>query len=360
MGGVWFGGKEGTSSNVVSFLLGAALPTALLFFVLASDRLGEGLSIISLSWGSNGTVPPVGLAQEGNITQDQEVRFPGLAELLPKVAMEDRTVILTSVNKAWAQPGSLLDLHLESYRNGKDIEHLLNHVLVVTLDHDGFTRCRAVHPHCYLLEVQSANLSSANRFMTKEYLELVWTKISFQQRILELGYNFLFTDTDILWFRNPFRHITVYADMSCSTDYFKAESAPLDNTLNTGFYHMKSSNRSIEMIKYWRAARARFPGNNDQEVFSKIKNELVSELQARIEPLETVYFSGFCEYHNNLDKVCTMHANCCIGLENKVHDLKDIATYWKNYTNLTPEERKMGSFKWTSPARCWKTIGWHA
>jgi len=35
----------------VSFFLGAALPTALLFF-LASDRLDEGLSSISHSWGN--------------------------------------------------------------------------------------------------------------------------------------------------------------------------------------------------------------------------------------------------------------------------------------------------------------------
>jgi hypothetical protein len=51
------GGKEGSSSSshAVSFLLGAALPTVLLFF-LASDRLGQqGLSSISGSWG-NGTI----------------------------------------------------------------------------------------------------------------------------------------------------------------------------------------------------------------------------------------------------------------------------------------------------------------
>jgi hypothetical protein len=58
--GLGFGRKEG-SSHVMSFLLGAALPTALLLFVVASDRLGDGLSGISVRWG-NGTVvlPPTG------------------------------------------------------------------------------------------------------------------------------------------------------------------------------------------------------------------------------------------------------------------------------------------------------------
>ena len=128
-----------------------------------------------------------------------QVEFAGLAELLPKVAMEDRTVIITPVNEAWARPGSLLDLYLESFKNGEDIAHLVNHVLVVALDSLGFERCKAVHPHCYLLRVATttANMSSAKRFNSRDYLELVWAKVTFQQRVLELGYNFLFTARSI-------------------------------------------------------------------------------------------------------------------------------------------------------------------
>ncbi|XP_062208710.1 uncharacterized protein At4g15970-like [Phragmites australis] len=355
--GLGFGSREG-SSHVVSFLLGAAVPTVLLFF-LASDRLGEGLSSVSMSWG------PIGPARGGSLTsgsaapaQDPDVEFAGLADLLPKVAMDDRTVILTPVNEAWAQPGSLLDLYLESFKNGEDIAYLLNHLIVVALDPSGFDRCKAKHPHCYLLQVTSVDMSSAKGFMSKDYLELVWTKLTLQQRVLELGYNFLFTDSDMIWFRNPFRRIPVYADMSCSSDDFKPSRQPLDNPLNTGMYYMKSTNRTIEMIKYWRAARARFPGRHDQAVFVRIRHELVSKLQVKIEPLETVYFGGFCEYHDDPEKICTIHADCCIGLENKVHDLSDVAADWKNYTSLKLEERNKVGFKWTYPTRCRKSTNW--
>ena len=122
-----------------------------------------------------------------------QVMFKGLADLLPKVAMDDRTVIITSVNDAWAQPGSLLDLYLDSFKNGEDTAHLLNHLVVVALDARGFDRCKTVHPHCYLLNATSVDMSSAKPFMSPDYLELVWTKLVFQQRVLELGYNFLFT-----------------------------------------------------------------------------------------------------------------------------------------------------------------------
>ncbi|KAK3162857.1 hypothetical protein QOZ80_1BG0094630 [Eleusine coracana subsp. coracana] len=356
-------GKEG--SHVVSFLLGAALPTALLFFV-ASDRLGEGLSSISISWGNGTVLPPAGtsdqkataLTDRGTPNQEEQVGFAGLAELLPKVAMDDKTVIITYVNEAWARDNSLLDIYLESFKNGEDTAELLNHVLVIALDPAGFDHCKAKHPHCYHLQVKSVDMSSAKRFMSKDYLELVWTKLTFQQRILELGYNFLFTDADTIVFRNPLRRIPVYADMSCSSDDFKPTRKLLDNPLNTGLYYLKSTNRTIEMVKHWRAARVRFPGRHDQKVFVLIKWELIRKLGVKIEPLETVYFGGFCEYHDDPEKICTMHADCCIGLDTKVHDLKDIAADWKNYTSLTPQERKKGNFRWTVPVRCRKSTRW--
>ena len=116
--------------------------------------------------------------------------------MLPKVATDDRTVIITSVNEAFARPNSLLGLFRERFRAGEGTKHLLDHVLVVAVDTVAFVHCKAVHPHCYLLEVKSStNLSSENSFLSEAYVELVWAKLSLQQRVLELGYNFLFTFT---------------------------------------------------------------------------------------------------------------------------------------------------------------------
>ncbi|KAI5002843.1 hypothetical protein ZWY2020_027493 [Hordeum vulgare] len=356
MGWVKDGSTKLGSHRVVPFLLGAALPTVLLF-LLASDRVGEHLSSSVSGW-SNGATPGPAPASHD---QHEVERFPGLADLLPKVATEDRTVIITSVNEAWARPGSLLDLYLESFKNGENTSHLLDHLLVVALDPAGFRRSVAMHPNCYLLEVTVANLTSATRFMSKQYLELVWTKLELQQRVLELGYNFLFTDADMIVLRNPFRRIPVYADMSVSSDDFSAARAhPLDNPLNTGVYYVKATSRGVRMLKYWRAARGRFPGAHDQTVFGNIKQELVAKLGVTIEPLDTVYFGGFCEYHDDFSSSCTMHADCCIGVDNKVHDLRDIAADWTRYRGMAPEERKRvgGNMTWTVPARCRRSVNW--
>ncbi|CAL4959730.1 unnamed protein product [Urochloa decumbens] len=377
MGTMGLGGKE-ACQQVVSFLVGATLPTALLV-LLASDRLGDGLSAISTSWGptpahqlqaaaasgSPASNLSAGSAAPAAVTHGQQSGgFAGLAELLPKVSTDDGTVIITSVNEAFARPGSLLDVFRESFRAGEGIEHLLDHVLVVTVDGMAFAHCKAAHPHCYLLEVSSSmNLSSASKFMSDAYVELVWTKLSLQQRVLELGYNFLFTvhtkavlhksDVDIVWLRNPFWHISVLADMTTSSDVFGGDASSLDDNLpNTGFYYVKASNRTVEMLRRW---RARFPPNHEQAVFNEIKHELAAGdgLGVGIRFLDTARFAGFCRiYHSDMGAACTVHANCCFGLENKLYDLREVLVQWRNYTALTTEERTSRKFMWKDPTKC--------
>jgi hypothetical protein len=160
-----------------------------------------------------------------------------------------------------------------------------------------------------------------------------------------------------MWLRNPFRHINLYADMAVSTDRFNGEAEDLNNAPNTGFYYVKSTNRTVQMLRRWRAARSRFPPTHDQAVFNEIKGELAAgELQIKFVFLETTLFDGFCQFHGEMDRVCTMHANCCIGLENKVHDLRNVATEWKNYTSLAPAEKKSGH-QWPVPAKCEASMG---
>jgi hypothetical protein len=61
--------------------------------------------------------------------------------MLRRAAMEGRTVIMTSVNEAWAAPGSLLDSFLESFRVGENISHFVQHIVVVAMDGGAFRRC---------------------------------------------------------------------------------------------------------------------------------------------------------------------------------------------------------------------------
>uniref|UniRef100_M8C2X1 Nucleotide-diphospho-sugar transferase domain-containing protein n=1 Tax=Aegilops tauschii TaxID=37682 RepID=M8C2X1_AEGTA len=292
-------------SHSVSFLLGALLPTVLLFF-LASDRLGEKLASISIPSLGNQNGPAHQQMSHANListhgsAQEKEVRaFPGLAELLPKVATDDRTA-----------------------------------------------------------EATAMNLSSASDFMSDAYLELVWAKLELQQCVLQLGHNFLFTDVDVVWLRDPFRHIGVHADMAVSCDIYSGDADALDgNWPNTGFYYVKATGRTVEMMRRWRAARWRFPRDHEQAVFNQIKHELASAdggLRLRFQFLDTARFGGFCRlFRNDMARACTMHATCCFGLGKKLSDLRDVLRQWNNYSAMTPPERRNAkSAGWRVPAKC--------
>ncbi|CAL4945885.1 unnamed protein product [Urochloa decumbens] len=367
--------KSGTSlSPVVIFLLGAASATALFLFFLtaatrpawpeletaSAQRRGEApagsASVRCSTPRANGTAgaeaeqhagvaaPPAN--DEAAVDGDGESEF---ARMLQAAAMEDRTVIMTSVNEAWAAPGSLLDSFLESFRVGENVSHFVKHIVVVAMDDGAFRRCRDVHPHCHLLrpEKEGLDLSGAKSYMTKDYLDLVWSKLKLQQRILELGYNLLFTDVDVAWFRNPLVHITMAADITTSSDFYFGDPDDLGNYPNTGFIYFKATPRNVRAMAYWHAARRRFPENHDQFVFNEIKRELAGgEVGVRIRFIDAKDVSGFCQLGRDLNRIATVHMTCCIGLENKLFDLKRVVEDWKRYMAHPLWERRMGKIGW--------------
>lgn len=113
--------------------------------------------------------------------------------------MEDGTIILTTLNDAWAEPDSLLDLFLKSFHIGNGTQRLLKHLVIVTLDQKAYSRCVSLHPHCYELETQGTNFSSEAYFMTSDYLKMMWRRIEFLISVLEMGYSFVFTVSHCLF-----------------------------------------------------------------------------------------------------------------------------------------------------------------
>lgn len=161
-------------------------------------------------------------------------------------------------------------------------------------------------------------------------------------------------DADIMWLRNPFPHFYSDADFQISCDRYKGNPSDMKNAPNGGFYYVKSSTRTIKFYKFWYESRKHYPGNHDQDVLNKIKYDpLIKEMGLEIKFLDTAYFGGFCQPSKDLNLVCTMHANCCAGLDNKIHDLKILLHDWRNYLSL-PETavRKGQPPSWSVPQSC--------
>ncbi|RRT33639.1 hypothetical protein B296_00051857, partial [Ensete ventricosum] len=239
------------------------------------------------------------------------------AEMVLRAAdMGNKTVILTTLNDAWTEPGSVLDLFLESFRIGNGTSQLLNHLVFITMGQKAHERCTSMRGHCFDLNTKGANLSEQKDYNTPGYLDIMWQRLDFQRQVLERGYNFIFTDTDILWFRNPLPHFYPQGDFQVSCDRFFGDATDLENWPSNGFNYVRSNNRTIPFFRYWYSARTIYPQDHDQAVFNYIKHDAyLRELGLTIRFLDSKYFHGLCEIRSrDWDAVCTMHANCRIGL----------------------------------------------
>jgi len=163
----------------------------------------------------------------------------------------------------------------------------------------------------------------------------------------------LIQDIDILWFRNPMRHIAITSDIAIASDYFNGDPDSLHNLPNGGFLYVRSKNRTVEFYRRWRAARRQFPpGTNEQHILAQVQAPLTGQVGVRMQFLDTANCGGFCQLSGDLRRVSTMHANCCTGLPNKVHDLRSVVRDWQNYTAAPRELRRRGGYGWTKPGRC--------
>ncbi|XP_042491277.1 uncharacterized protein At4g15970-like [Macadamia integrifolia] len=281
-----------------------------------------------------------------------------LGRVLKEAAMEDNTVIITTLNEAWATPGSIFDLFLESFLIGNQTKHLLDHLVVVALDQKAYNSCLAVHSHCFALTTKDVDFSGQEKyFMSPDYLKMMWRRIHFLRSVLQLGYNFVFTDADIMWFRDPFPRLYKDADFQISCDRFNGNSLDSNNAPNGGFTYVKSNKRTMKFYKFWYLSKNTHPGLHDQDVFNMIKHHpFITLIGLKMRFLSTTYFGGFCETSKDLNQVCTMHANCCAGLDRKVHDLKVMLEDWRTYVSQPTAVKRSNSLSWRVPQLCWETF----
>jgi hypothetical protein len=249
--------------------------------------------------------------------------------------MEDKTIIMTFTNLAWSAPGSLMDLFLESFRAGVRTEPLLKHLVVVTADAKAFALCRRAHPLCYAFPEGGANFASEQRFMAKDYLDMMWRRNRLQARVLALGYSFVFTDVDIVWLRNPLLRVPVAVDFAMSADSFYGDNPyDLDKRANGGFVYAKASARTVAFYEGWYEARKRFPGKNEQDLIQKLARDLAVAHGVTAQFVDTAYLGGFCERKKKVmdfNKLCTFHANCLVGLKTKLERLRGVLDQWKKF-----------------------------
>ncbi|KAG6521999.1 hypothetical protein ZIOFF_019133 [Zingiber officinale] len=152
----------------------------------------------------------IGLKQEKNDVK--------LEKVLKEAAMENKTVILTTLNAAWASPGSIIDLFFQSFRTGDGTCRLLDHLVIIALDKKAYIRCISLHTHCFALYTEGMDFSDEKIYMTAGYLSMMWRRIEFLCVILEMRYNFIFSFTNLKYSRVEIDEVR-FEWAECMLDY---------------------------------------------------------------------------------------------------------------------------------------------
>ncbi|KAI4302841.1 hypothetical protein MLD38_038541 [Melastoma candidum] len=291
-----------------------------------------------------------------------------LGRALQMAAKADRTVILTVVNEAYTEQDvnsdkTMLDLFVDSFWLGDGTRHLLDRLLVVAVDRTAYRRCRFRRLNCYRLETEGEGRDE-KLYMSEGFVRMMWRRTQFLGEVLRKGYNFIFTDTDVMWLRNPFPWLSnnVTVDLQISTDKFNGDPWSERNPINTGFYFVRSNNRTTSLFDAWYGRKANSTGKKEQDVLIDLMHEgLFQRLGLRVRFLDTDYFSGFCRDSKDFDRVATVHSNCCRSIKAKVFDLSVVLRDWKRY-KWRRGQRKVaggrngtGSYnRWTPHVGCWR------
>ncbi|CAH2035927.1 unnamed protein product [Thlaspi arvense] len=268
----------------------------------------------------------------------RDIEFPmdELEAVLDSAAAgNNKTVIITVVNKAYVEEveegRTMLDLFLESFWEGEGTLPLLDHLMVVAADQTAYDRCRFRRLHCYKMETEGVDLEGEKVYMSADFIEMMWRRTRLLLDVLGRGYHLIFTDTDVMWLRSPFSRLfnNGSLDMQISVDNNDVGAGHL---INTGFYHVRSNNRTISLFQKWYDMRLNSKGMKEQDVLKNLLHSgFFDQLGLTVGFLSTTHFSGFCQDSPDMDVVTTVHANCCRHITAKVFDLTLVLREWKRY-----------------------------
>ncbi|RAL48992.1 hypothetical protein DM860_001312 [Cuscuta australis] len=291
-----------------------------------------------------------------------------LEEALGRAAMAGtKTVIITIINQAYVEPvsgepPSMLDLFLEGFWEGEGTRELVDHLLVVAMDDAAYRRCLFRRLHCYgpitTTEEGGVDFSGEKVFMSKEFINMMWRRTLFLLDVLKHGYNFIFSDTDIIWLRNPFTKLSsnTTEDLQISTDIFTGDPWSTANPINTGFYYVRSNPKTLKLFETWYDMREKYPPQmKEQDILAIMKRGgIFKEMGLLVRYLDAAHFNGFCANSGDVAAVATVHANCCRGITAKVAGLKSVLQDWKVYKT---SRGNPGNFRWSEHVFCKNSWG---
>uniref|UniRef100_A0A7N0U4N5 Nucleotide-diphospho-sugar transferase domain-containing protein n=1 Tax=Kalanchoe fedtschenkoi TaxID=63787 RepID=A0A7N0U4N5_KALFE len=304
-----------------------------------------------------------------------------LESILARTPMtQNKTLIIAVVNKAYVEhevyngSATMLDTFLQSFWLGENTRPLLDNLLLVAADQTAYDRCRFLRLNCFKMRTEGVDFGGEKLYMSNDFIKMMWRRTELLLHVLKLGFNFIFTDTDVLWLRNPYMNLSndMNIDLQISCDKFNNHLSSKNALINTGFYFVRSNNRTIALFDKWHSMKDNSTGKKEQDVLlDLIRDNIFGRLNLTARYLDSLYFNGFCSPRRDIRVVTTVHANCCRSIRAKVSDLTAVLRDWQAFKKSAPSREgvvngttstaggrnRTVSYDWSKPVNCansWK------
>ncbi|KAG6507183.1 hypothetical protein ZIOFF_032524 [Zingiber officinale] len=255
-----------------------------------------------------------------------------LKRLLKGAANNDNMVIIAMLDEA---QNSVFDLFIQSFKVGNGTSSLLNHLVVLALDREGFERCGALHSHCYFPK-HTSNLRGSRETM------MMARQIDFSRQVLELAYNLIYTDLDVMWFRNPVRQFDSISLLILATERYRGERS-FGSRANGAFMFVLSADQTIEFFRTWRLTMRMYAGEDRAAILTRAVREGTYNFGPKVQLLDTDLFGDVCRRDMDLREIYTARAGCCMERGDKLSAMRALARAWRNYTAMSVEEGRSSS-----------------
>ncbi|KAL9245231.1 hypothetical protein vseg_018907 [Gypsophila vaccaria] len=252
--------------------------------------------------------------------------------------MPNKTLIIAVINDAYVEgevAPNMLDFFLEGLWTGEGTRELVKHLMLVAVDQTAYDRCVFRGLHCYRLVTDGVDFMGEKVGITSEFINMMWRRVLFLIEVLKRGYNFIYTDIDMIWVRNPFTFLTTNTTQDFDVQFsLDSKNTSLTiNRVNTGFYFVKSNHKTISLFEKWYNLKEMSRNKvREQDVLQVMTWQGVfTDLDINVRFLETELFSGFCHNSSDFRFVITIHATCRQGLKIKLPELVQVLRDWRMF-----------------------------
>lgn len=265
-----------------------------------------------------------------------------LEPLVKKIAKNNSIIVLTC---NFGQSELLINFVCSARARGFD----LSNVLVFATDEDTKELAKSIGVHAFYDKYNMENMpnQAAQHYGDKVFSKMMLAKTYCVQLINMLGYDLLFQDVDIVWYKDPLEYFHDPAndgfDMYFQDDgAYQLRYAPL--SANSGFYFVRANDRTRYLFtSLLYSGDVILKSKSHQQVLIQRMNEHISLFNLRVKVIsrEKDDFPGGFHYHRRRDFMKDIiqgknknpyifHMSWTLNKENKLKYLQQMGEWFVN------------------------------